>query len=355
MLKLKQFVVCVAVFLLTTPVALANNPVVSVVPVKKDILAPTVMVTGQVHSRFQSDVSAGISGKLVWIAEPGAEVKANEVIARLEQRPYQLEVHQLEAKIERKNIELNTAERNLKRMQKLLAEQATSRREIEQQQDNVALAHADLRLLKLQLEEAHDNLRRTEVKAPFAGVITNRMHQEGADVAPTQALVQLVDLSHLEIRFHGPLSYSDFTAMQSMLHVYHSGGAQKLELRSLIPVSDIRSQTFTGLLSIPQQSSVTYRVGELVTVAVPTAAPKERFIVPRDAVVYTVEGAHIFVVDTDGQAVKVPVKLAEGHLSHIAVEGALAVGQRVVVRGAETLRDGQIVQVLTSKEFPLAS
>ncbi|RUO63159.1 efflux RND transporter periplasmic adaptor subunit [Pseudidiomarina insulisalsae] len=344
-----------ATLALTSFSALQANPVVSVVPVSKEVISPTAMVSGQVQSRHASELSAGVNGKLVWIAEPGTAVAEGGVLAEVDARPYELAVRQLEAQLKRKNIEIERTKRDLERLSDLYQKQAISAREIDNMQADLALLQSDEELLQLQLEQAQDDLKKTTVRAPFAGVVTERLQRAGEDVTGTAPLLGLVDVEHLEIRFHGPLAYSDFTRQAAQVSVYYSGGDTRMPLRTVIPVSDARSQTFTGVLKIPADMQGAFRVGELVTVAVPAALPAEHFVVPRDALVIGKGTTSVYVIDSENKAQEVKVSIAGGSGDYVNVVGKLQNGQRVVVRGADTLRHGQMVKVLSTREFPLTT
>lgn len=329
--------------------------VVSVVSVKQEVLSPTAMVSGQVHSRNSSQLSAGVTGKLMWIAEPGAEVAKGAVIATIDSRAYRLKVRQLEAQLKRKAIEIDRAERDLERLNGLYQQQAVSAREIDNLQADIALLKSDAELLQLQLEQAQDDLNKTTVRAPFSGVVTERLQRIGEDVVATAPLVGLVDIEHLEIRFHGPLAYSEFARQAERINVYFSGGDARMPMQAVIPVSDSRSQTFTGVITIPEAMQSKFRVGELVTVGVPAALPAEHFVVPRDALVIGKGKTSVYVVDSDNKAEEVNVSIEGGAGDFVNVVGNLRNGQRVIVRGADMLRSGQTVKILSAKEFPLTT
>lgn len=340
--------------LLSLPVV-ANPPVVSVMPVKTEMISPTVMISGQVYSRTNSSVSAGVAGRLLWVAEAGTVVEQGDVLARLDKRPFALEVKKFEAEIRRTEIKIARLETEVQRMTTLAARQATSAQEVDNLQADLAMAYADQELLQLQLEEAQDNLERTLVKAPFDGVVTERFQHISEDVSVTQPLLKLVDLEHLEVRFHGPLHYSEFSAATRKFEVLHADGHYQLQLRSLIPVSDERSQTFTGSLTIPPELKGKFRIGEFVTVAVPAAFARETFVVPRDALVLDESKTQVYVLDANDKAQAVAIAVDGGQGDYLRVQGNLKNGQRVVVRGAGQLRHGSEVRVLSAQEFPLAT
>ena len=68
--------------------------------------------------------------------------------------------------------------------------------------------------------------------------------------------------------------------------------------------------------------------------------------VPRDALVLRDNQVFVYTLSAENTAVKVPVTTGEGRGSHIAIQAELELGAPVVVRGAESLREGQAVRVL---------
>ncbi|MFC0446186.1 efflux RND transporter periplasmic adaptor subunit [Pseudidiomarina halophila] len=353
--KLFLPIVLLSLSVLTFSASAQQTPAVSVVPVAMKTLSPTVMVSGQVQSRYSSDLSAGVNGKIKWIAEPGTQVLAGDNLVQIDDRSFVLNVRQLEAKIQRKAIEIERAERDLARMQELHHKDAVSTRDVDDLTAELALLKSDRELLQLQLEQAEDELAKTTVKAPYKGVVTERLQRAGEDVTATASLIKLVDLEHLEVRFHGPLAYSTFTQSAASITVFFSGGSREMPLRKLIPVSDSRSQTFTGVLGIPENLYGKFRVGELVTIAVPAALPAEHYVVPRDALVIGKDEISVFVIDKDNKANQVKVAIAGGDGDFVNVKGQLHNGQSVVVRGADLLRNGQVVKVLSAEDFPLTT
>ncbi len=73
-----------------------------------------------------------------------------------------------------------------------------------------------------------------------------------------------------------------------------------------------------------------------------------RSVVPRDALIRRREGTDVFRVNGDDTAERISVTTGDSRGDLVAVEGDLAEGDRVVVRGAESLRDGATVVVVTA-------
>ncbi|MGM0482018.1 MAG: efflux RND transporter periplasmic adaptor subunit [Pseudomonadota bacterium] len=220
---------------------------------------------------------------------------------------------------------------------------------------DMMLAQSDVELLEIELQQAQDNLTKAHIKAPFNGVITERFVRVGQAVSATQSVLKLVNLEQLEVKLYGPLNYGRHLEQKGSAEVFFNGGRTLLPVRALVPVSDERSQIFSAYLQIPLQTRQQFDIGQVVSVSVPSAADVAQFTVPRDALVINQAGRFVFTLDKDNIAKRIPVEVKHGNADRLAVKGALKDGERVIIRGAETLQDGTTVRVLTANEFPLAS
>jgi len=326
---------------------------VSVAPVAQHQVSPHMMVSGQVFSRYQSNLSTGVDGRLDWIIEPGQQVVAGDLLARLDLRPMQLQVAELQAQQKRAAIQVNRLKKELTRLQSLVAKALISQTQLDQQQADYDLALADVELSKAALAQLQDQLERAELKAPFAGVVSQRHHQVGEEISRNAPLLQLVSLGELEVRVFAPLQFAAYIKQGETLRVFTPQGEQQLLVHSMIPVSDVRSQTYELRLSVPAAQVSAFKVGQLVTVAIPTAKATLSLVVHRDAVVLGREQHHVFKLNGNKVA-KVPVILGQGQGEWLQVSGDLKADEQLVVRGAETLSDGELVKVLSASEFQLA-
>lgn len=324
--------------------------VVSVAPVRQLTLAPTLMVSGQVQSKYQSNLSTGVDGRLDWVVEPGQQVAAGDLLARLDQTPLQLRINELQAQLKRAGIQANQLARERQRQEALLSRALVSKTQVEQAQADAELANADLELSKATLAQLQDQLKRTELRAPFAGVVSQRYHQLGEELSRNTPVLQLVNLEQLEVRVFAPLQYAAFVAAGQQLSVYQPGKQQTLTVSTVIPVSDQKSQTFELRLTA---TAAELQVGQLVSVAVPTAEASASLVIHRDALVLAQRSHSVFKI-TNNKAVRIPVQTGQGQGDWLQVNAVLAVGDQLVIRGAETLTDGAAVRVLSAQEFHLA-
>ena len=332
--------------------------VVSVSAVQKQRVAPQMMVSGQVYSRSLSNLSAGVDGRLEWIAEAGQQVAVGAVLAKLDPTPLKLRSNELQAQLKRSEINAVRLNKELTRVQTLVAKQLISQTQLDQVQADRDLALADVELNRASLAQVQDQLSRAVVTAPFAGVVSQRHHQRGEEVSRGEALIQLVSLTDLEIRVFAPLANAAFIVPGQSLLVYQQQGQTALTLSSVIPVSDVRSQTFEARLAIDAKNAGNFQVGQLVSVALPTATAKLSTVVHRDALVLGKQQHAVFLVqqskDGSNKVKRLGVTVGQGQGEWLQVDAELTPGDLLVVRGAETLKDGDRVRVLTEAEFALA-
>lgn len=332
--------------------------VVSVAPVQSQMISPQMMVSGQVYSRYQSNLSAGVDGRLEWIAEAGQQVAQGDVLAKLDPTPLTLRSNELQAQLKRSQINASRLDKELTRLKTLVAKQLISQTQLDQVQADRDLALADVELNRASLAQVQDQLNRAVVTAPFAGVVSQRHHQRGEEVSRSETLLQLVSLTDLEVRLFAPLAYAAFIQPGQQLQVYQQQGQTQLQLSSVIPVSDVRSQTFEARLAVTAADASRFSVGQLVSVALPTASASLSTVVHRDALVLGKQQHAVFLVqlaqDGGKQVQRLTVEVGQGQGEWLQVTAGLKPGDQLVVRGADTLQDGDKVRVLSEAEYALA-
>ncbi len=84
----------------------------------------------------------------------------------------------------------------------------------------------------------------------------------------------------------------------------------------------------------------------MVSVSLPLSA-NAALTVPRDSIVLREDGAFVMRINSELIAERVSVEVTESHGDYVAVRGDLESGDRVAVRGAESLEDGELVAVQT--------
>jgi RND family efflux transporter MFP subunit len=298
-----------------------------------------------VYSRNDVQITIGVDGRLDFVSEPGSLLEAGELIARIDTAPLELQLAEQRVQAERAAAQLRFLNAQLERQRDLLESQSTSRNQLEQTESDRDVAASDLRIAELRIEQIDDQIERGSIRAQFDGVVVERLRRAGEDVARGTVLARMTDTRNLEIRVPVPLRYAGRVQRGDRLKVFGYGSEQAGEVRSVVPSADVLSQTFELLIDLPADARGQWSIGELVSVAVPMQSGEASLAVHRDALILRQEGTYVFRIGDGNRAERIPVATGDSSGDLVAVTGALAEGDRVVVRGAETLTDGRVVSI----------
>lgn len=309
-------------------------------------LTPTVTATGTVQSRAGAEIATAVEGQLQWIAEPGAFVAEGEVIGRIQVDELRLQRLEQVARETRSEVALRQAERELERLR--ASGNAVSRFQLDQAQSTRDLAAADLDIARATRRQTDDRLSKAEIRAPFAGVISERVRNVGEELARGAVIARLYNTEELEVRLFLPLRHVRAIRPGSKVVVRSGDISGAATVRAIVPVGDARSQSFEARLDLPE-GATELAVGRSVQVELPLAATRQALAVPRDALVIRAEGTSVYRVK-DGAVQKVSVRTGVADGNWVAVEGELSAQDPVVVRGAESLHHGDTVTVIGKRK-----
>lgn len=310
--------------------------------VVKDI-APVTRVAGTVVSRNDARLSAEVTGRLTSVADVGTEVKAGEPVARIEDTALRLRNAELAAQVTRAEARLRFLEGEEQRFSQLAADNLAAVTQLELTRSDRDVARGDLDIAKARLEQNRDQLIRTEILAPYSGIVVERLMTPGERVEEGGEVVRLVDQQHLEVIARAPLDYFSFIQPGQSVAL-SAGNVQSMGVvRRVIAVGDENTHQFELRIDLDGRL---FPVGQTLRVAIPTSASREVLTVPRDALVLRPEGQSIFVVDANNQAQQVAVTVGVGQGGDVEVLGDISPGDTVVIRGNERLQPGQDVSVM---------
>lgn len=308
----------------------------------KDI-APVTRVPGTVVSRNDARLSAEVPGRLTEVADVGTEVRAGESVARIEDTILLLRNEELVARVNRAEASLRFLESEEKRFSQLAEDNLAAVTQLEQTRSDRDVARGDLEIARARLGQNADQLSRANLRAPFDGIVVERLMTPGERVEEGGEVVRLVDQENLEVIARAPLEYYGYIEKGQALEL--SAGAVKSVgvVRTVVAVGDEQTHQFELRLDL---SGSPFPVGKTLRIAIPTSASREVLTVPRDALVLRPEGQSVFVVDSNNQAQQVKVTVGVGQGEDVEVLGDISPGDAVVVRGNERLQPGQEVSVM---------
>ena len=303
-------------------------------------LAPSVDVPGTVISRFDSRLASELSAKLVWIAEVGTTVKEGDTVARLEDFTFKLLEMEAQARVEREQARVTFLRSEKSRLDELSEKNLSAKSQLDQVTSDLAIAESDETMARVQLGLTQISMHITQIRAPFDGLITERLRSIGERLNVSDEVIRIVNPNTLEVVARAPLNTVNFISDGAVLRLHNDYREDEASVRTIVPFGNPQSHMFEVRLDVDPEL---WTVGESVRLSMPTANVKEVLAVPRDALILRREGASVFRIKDDMTAEQVNVITGLGDGSHIEVIGELRAGDRVITRGAERLNTGDMV------------
>ncbi len=306
-------------------------------------LAPTIWTSGSVISRNEAQVASEAQGRLVSVAEVGDVFKKGETVARLDASLTTLELAEQEAEVGRVTARISFLVKEVARLQRLAKSNNAAQTLLEERIAERDTARSERAVAEAKLAQVRVKLERSVVRAPFDGVVVERLLEAGEWVNSGDAVVRLTDPQHVEINTRIPIAYLNFLTKGEVLRIKSDTQQGLARIRTVVRVADSASRLLSVRLD-PIEGEWT--VGLPVKVAVPSAQAKKVLTVPRDALVLRRSGASVFRISPDNRAEKIGVDLGIASGPYIEVAGGVKAGDRVVTRGGERLRSGQSVNII---------
>ncbi len=320
----------------------SDAPLVEVIAAEMRTMAPTMQVAGTILSRSEASLSAEVEGRLIEVADTGTRVAAGDIVALIEDTTLRLRLAELEAEIARSTARRNFLDAELSRLQRLAETNLAAISQIDQTRSERDMADGDLAINRSRLAQLEDQIERTRIRAPFPGVVVERVARAGERVGVGARVVRMVNPDNLEIVARAPLRYYRYVQSGDWLGIDVAGEQFEALLRTRVSVGDENLHVFELRLDI----NSALPVGQTARVTIPTGDPSDVLAVPRDALVLRGIGTAVFIIDENVMARRAGVSTGIGQGAWIEVAGPVQPGDQVVVRGNERLQDGQRVQIV---------
>jgi RND family efflux transporter MFP subunit len=183
-----------------TPESTTAIRVLRVVPGQRQL---TVSSQGSVVPRTQSELIPEVSGRVHSISPnlvTGGYFEADEILLQIDDRDYKSKVDRSKAAVTRARAEDEHARFELKRLQKLAKNKLTSQSQLESAIRVQRIALATLQDAEIALVQAQRDLRRTQLRAPFTGLVRNERVDLGQFVSRGQSIASLYASDFVEVR-----------------------------------------------------------------------------------------------------------------------------------------------------------
>ena len=334
--------------------AKAQAPV-RVEPAAAQSIVQFISVPGTVTSPRTSLLSTAVAGLVAELAvEEGRRVDTGEALLKLDDELAALALERLLADVRRAETALADAKRRLAEAEEVGPARGVARTAIESLRAEVSSDEAALLSARAAAQEQRALVDRHTLRAPFAGVISQRFAELGEWVNPGDGMLELVATDRLRFDFRIAQDYFGKLARSTSVGIRLDALPDTtLEGRvdTIVPVKDPGARTFlVRVLADAGELSAFIAPGMSVGGRFNLDTGRQGVAVSRDAILRFPDGrVTVWVVESPAEAPLVRERVVETGLEFdglVEIVDGLVPGELVVVRGNETLQDGQAVTIL---------
>ena len=334
-------------------VALLVSPE-DLVTVSNSALASGPSITGSVEAERRADLRAEVSAVVLSVLkENGDPVRRGDLLVRLDPNAIGDSLTAAEASARAASQAFEQAERQYQRMIKLRETGMVAMQQLEDAETQRNNAQSERAAARTREVTARQQLERTEVRAPFDGIVSERKVSAGDTASVGKELMQIIDPTSL--RFEGRVSadsigevaagqrvsfriqgFADTDVAGTVTRVNPAANAATRQVEVLVRFDDPKQQP--GVTGLYAEGRVETRSAKTLTV-------------PAASVVHEGDNAFAWrVKDGTVQKVKLDLGVRDARTGQYVVNGGLAAGDSVLRHPGSSLKDGQPARLAGSPE-----
>ncbi len=354
-----------AVLMATSPRVEPTNPApvaptVRVQDVKPESIRLRVHSQGTVAPDTQSQLIPEVSGRVTWMSGAlvnGGYFEEGQTLLRLDDKDYRSSLKRARAALTRTEAQYEHALFEFDRMKSLEERRLASRSQMESAQRDYRVAEAALEDSRANVEQADLNLERTEVKAPFTGLVREESVDIGQLVGPGSPIATIYATDRLEVR----LPIADRQLGFLNLPVGHRGqlpaerqpavtlsaeyAGQLLEWTGSIVRTEAQIDTSSRMVNVVARltgngDESLPAVGLFVNADIEGLLVDDIVVLPRMALR---TGNRVLVVDDDNRLEFRDIEPLRLYQDDVLIQSGLSAGERVCVSPMQTPIDGMLV------------
>src|SRR5208283_1475525 len=322
-----------------------------------------LVLPGTMQAYEESPIYARTNGYLLrWYKDIGSRVTKGELLADIDTPEVDQELMQARANRQQVLAQLDLAKINADRYVNLRKTDSVSQQEADQQSSGYEQAVANL-------AAADANVRRLEelesfkhVYSPFTGVLTKRTVDPGALInagvsgAAGKELFDIAQVDPLRVYVSVPQSYAPFikNGMEAEVTLQEYPGQKfKGTVARTAEAIDPMTRTLLTEVDVPNKKGqllpgsygeVHFRVG----------MNAQKVTLPVNTMLFRQEGAQVAIVGIDGKVHLRPITIGRDYGTTLEILGGVEVGDRVVINPADSLQEGQPVNVAPENAPPVS-
>lgn len=345
---------------------------VRVAQVQPEAVTLQVQSQGKVQASRRVNLSAATSGQVSWVSSSfvaGGFFEADEVILRLDSSDFENALERSRSTMAQAETEADHAAVELARYRELAQRRLVSESQVQELQRQADISAGRLRDAKAVMAQTELDLRRSEVRAPFATIVEDTSIELGQNVNRGQSLANLLSADDVEVRLplalsqlgylDIPLGYRgelpDAMAPEVVLsgmfggQLHHWQGkllrteagidASNNSVQAIVRVEQSATQN-----PLPGESSqsIPLPVGLFVEASIRGKTVSDLFALPREVIR---SGNRVLIVDAENRLRFREVEILRLEDDRVLIASGLRAGERICMSPIQAVVDGMLVQV----------
>jgi membrane fusion protein (multidrug efflux system) len=311
----------------------AKPILVSVETVAGQRFAETITATGTLLAQEGVELQAETNGRVIRIHfREGSKVRAGDLLVKLNDED-------LRASLERALRRQELAVVRERRLAQLVREHLVP-------QDDYDIARSEMLVQDSEVGLIRAQISKTEIRAPFDGVVGLRHVSEGAFVNATTRVATLQQIDRLKIDFAVSERYAPRIAAGQTVS-FRVAGSDHAHVGHIYAIDPRIDAATRAVLVRAQCENTEGRLlpGSFANLELTVAEIPDALLIPAEAVEPGVDGKLVYVV-RDGIAHRRRVQIGQRTAHAVQVVDGLAAGEQIVVSGLQQMDDGVAVEVL---------
>jgi len=303
-----------------------NGPVAVKLMIAKDtILDNNIDVTGSIDANEKVNLVSETSGNITGIYfQEGSAVKKGQLLVKVYNQDQLAALKQVQ-------YQIALAKQNEDRNKQLLQKEAISQQEYDTSLTNLNSLQAQADMLKAQIAK-------TEIRAPFSGIIGLRNVSPGGYLSQNTPIASLVNIDPAKITFAVPEKYLPLISQGTKVtfNVTSSNQNFRATVYAIEPAIDVNSRTITVRAKAANPNGI-LKAGSFAKINLQLDQVPKAIMLPTECIVPSLKSSVVYIYH-NGQAVERPVKTDVRTDTRVQVTSGIKAGDSVVISGIIQMR-----------------
>jgi membrane fusion protein (multidrug efflux system) len=305
---------------------------VEVIVIQPSLLENKISTTGTLMANEEVELRPEISGRVTEVAfNEGSRVSKGSLLLKINDT-------ELQAQLKRKESEEKLAASDETRKKSLYEANAISQEEYDKSLNALRIVQADMEVTKSQIAK-------TEIRAPFNGVIGLRHVSEGGYVSPSMLAATMQEIDPMKVEFSVPEKYAHQLkdGLEIAVHIGESAEEYRGVIYAVESKIDLSTRTIKARARIPNPDGRLIP-GAFARLDITLESIHDAIVIPTGALIPELSGAKVYVCE-NGAAKSVPVQPGLRTDRNIQITSGLAPGDTLITTGLLQLSDGRKVRI----------